>query len=85
MRRRKQIKTQIVKERRRKNTNYFALSDISQSLSLKTTDNSAYIDAHGSVANWSLGQIFITSIQISLIIFLLFVLGFQKRIASICL
>ena len=27
------------------------------------------IDIHGSVANWSLGQIFITSIQISLIIF----------------
>ena len=31
-----------------------------------------YIDVHGSVANWSLGQIFITSIQISLIILLFF-------------
>ena len=44
-----------------------------------------YIDVHSSVANWSSGQIFITSIQISLIIFLFFILGFQKRIASICL
>ena len=44
-----------------------------------------YIDVHSSVANWSSGQIFITSIQISLIIFLFYMLGFQKRIASICL
>ena len=44
-----------------------------------------YIDVHSSAANWSSGQIFITSIQISLIIFLFFILGFQKRIASICL
>ena len=28
-----------------------------------------YIDVHSSAANWSLGQIFLTSIQISLIIF----------------
>ena len=44
----------------------------------------AYIDVHGSVANRSLGQIFITSIQIILIIFLFFVFIFQKRITSIC-
>ena len=44
-----------------------------------------YIDVHSSAANWSLGQIYITSIQIGLIFFLFFILGFQKRIASICL
>ena len=44
-----------------------------------------YIDVHGSAANWSLGQIFLTSIQISLIIFLFFIWGFQKRIASLFL
>ena len=44
-----------------------------------------YIDVHSSVANGRLGQIFITSIQISLIIFLFLILGFQKCIASICL
>ena len=44
-----------------------------------------YIDVHCSAANWSSGQIFKTSIQISRIIFLFFILGFQKRIASICL
>ena len=43
----------------------------------------AYIDVYGSAANWSLGQIFRNSIQISLIIVLFFILGFQKRIASI--
>ena len=31
-----------------------------------------YFDVHSSAANWSSGQIFITSIQISLIIFLFF-------------
>ena len=44
-----------------------------------------YIDVHGGVVNWSLGQIFRTSIQISRIFFLFLVLGFQKRIASIFL
>ena len=44
-----------------------------------------YIDVHSSAANWSSGQIFITSIHISLIIFLFFILDFQKHIASICL
>ena len=45
-----------------------------------------YIDVYGNAANWSSGQIFSTSIQITLIfLFLLFFLGFQKSIASICL
>ena len=38
------------------------------------------IDIHGSVANWSLGHIFVTSIQISLIIF--FVLFFCFRLSQ---
>ena len=37
-----------------------------------------YIDVHGIVAKWSSGQIFLTSIQISLIIFSFFNLVFQN-------
>ena len=48
-------------------------------------ESNIYIDVHSSAANWSLGQIFITSIHISLIIFLFCIIGFQKRISSICL
>ena len=45
-----------------------------------------YIDVHSSVTNWSSGQIFITSFQISLVIFYFyFILGFQKQIVSIFL
>ena len=37
-----------------------------------------YIDVHSSAANWSSGQIFITSIKISLIIFFVFQLRLSK-------
>ena len=42
-----------------------------------------YMDVYGSAANWGSGQIFNTSIQISLIIYLFLLSGFQKSVASI--
>ena len=48
-----------------------------------TTHCQTYIDVYGSAANWSSGQIFSNLIQISLIVSLFFILGFQKPVASI--